>query len=283
MLSTEQIQHFEKLLSKKIVKVHRLTGGDINEVYLICSHKHRFVVKLNDSIKFPFMFEYEARGLQELKKTKTFTIPQVLYTGTIKDTAFLILEYIDSVSPSDTFWESFGQKLALLHQCTSSYFGFEENNYIGCLPQYNLKNESVLVFYISQRLEPQFKLAVQNGFSFPDLKLFYKAISNEIPNEPPSLIHGDLWSGNYMIDSIGMPCLIDPALAYVPREMDIAMMHLFGGFDAKLFEIYNEIFPLKVNWKKRMPIFQLYYLLVHLNLFGKSYYHRVKNIVSSYS
>ncbi len=282
MLSQNIIHHFEELLSEEVIVQQPLSGGDINEVYLLTTNNRKVVVKLNKAARFPKMFEAEAMGLQKLKNTNTFKIPKVLHFGVLKDVSFLILEYIAATQPAANFWEVFGRKLAILHQHTESYFGFEENNYIGSLPQYNQSCESASEFYITQRLEPQFSLASQKGFSFSGINTFCKNISNEIPNEPSSFIHGDLWGGNYMIDKNGMPCLIDPAVAYAPREMDIAMMHLFGGFKSKLFEVYNEVFPMQKEWKERISIFQLYYLLAHLNLFGSSYYSRTKNIIDKY-
>ena len=115
------------------------------------------------------------------------------------------------------------------------------------------------------------------------LLCIYSQISEEIPDEAPSLIHGDLWNGNYMVSNKGEPTLIDPAVAYAPREMDIAMMHLFGGFPQDVYSIYNEQFPLVENWKDRISLWQLYYLLVHLNLFGSSYLSQVKGIIKRYS
>jgi len=229
------------------------------------------------------MFKTEARGLNVLKSSNTFSIPEVIACGEVDVTSYLLLKYVDSVSRSSDFWEMFGLQLAAMHQISEVYFGFEEDNYIGSLPQENTKNETASAFYIQQRLEPQFRLASKNGYSFSKLDVFYKNIAGVIPKEPSSLIHGDLWSGNFMEDEKGTPCLIDPAVAYSPREMDIAMMHLFGGFEQQLFEVYHEIFPLQKGWKRRIPLFQLYYLLVHLNLFGNSYYASVKAIIEEYS
>jgi fructosamine-3-kinase len=138
-------------------------------------------------------------------------------------------------------------------------------------------------FYISQRLEPQLKLAFEGGFKFGNLKGFFKNISEEIPEESPSLIHGDLWSGNFLVAHNGDPALIDPAVAFAPREMDLAMMKLFGGFSEEVFMTYNSIFPLCEGWKERTAIWQLYYLLVHLNLFGSGYWSQVKFILKRYS
>jgi len=282
MLSQEVQDYFENLLSEGIEKTQPLSGGDINEVYLLEAKRQKLVVKLNFAEKFPNMFTAEAKGLLELKQCNIFEIPEVIETGEISGLAFLMMGYISSIGMKPNFWEAFGQQLARLHAQTKPYFGFDEDNYIGSLMQHNKKCAFAAEFYISQRLEPQIQMAVQHGFSFPELETFYKNVADEIPNEVSSLVHGDLWSGNFIVNNEGMPCLIDPAIAYAPREMDIAMMHLFGGFDTSLFDTYNAIFPLEKDWKERMPIFQLYYLLVHLNLFGDSYYSKVLQVIKKY-
>ncbi|WP_109435498.1 fructosamine kinase family protein [Aquimarina sp. AU119] len=282
MISIEFKKYLEDLLSETIISIQPLSGGDINDVYLLITKTQKCVVKRNTASKFPGMFEAEAYGLKILKNSNTFTVPEILDFGRHDDNGFLILSYIETAQPIPNFWEVFGRKLAALHQCDMSYFGLEQHNYIGNLPQYNSKCNSAAEFYISQRLQPQFKLAIKKGYIFSGLDKFYQTIESEIPNEQPSLIHGDLWSGNYIIDKNGSPCLIDPAIAYAPREMDIGMMHLFGGFNANLFETYNEVFPLVDHWNNRLPIWQLYYLLVHLNVFGSSYYKGIQKILSRY-
>lgn len=283
MLSEYLISHLGSILSEKIIDIKNLSGGDINEVFLLTTSMNKVVVKTNKASRYPRMFEAEAKGLQKLANSNTFTIPKVLSFGELKNASFLMMEYIDPGRRDVKFWEQFGRKLGRLHQQTQTFFGLEYDNYIGSLPQYNTPQSTASDFYITQRLQPQFDLAVEQGFLFSDLDRFYKNIRQEIPVELPSLLHGDLWNGNYLIDQQGLPCLIDPAVAYASREMDIAMMHLFGGFDSLLFDSYNEIYPLLNGWKKRLPIWQLYYLLVHLNLFGNSYYTSVDTIIKKYS
>ncbi|WP_299431906.1 fructosamine kinase family protein [uncultured Aquimarina sp.] len=283
MLSKQLIKHFENLLSEEVNATKLFSGGDINEVFLLSTNVRELVVKLNSASRFPGMFEAEALGLEELRKVNAFAIPEVLHYGKYGDDTFLLLEYIEKGKQTEDFWKVFGEQLAVLHRQSASYFGLENDNYIGSLQQSNSKHYTASEFYIIQRLQPQFKIAIQNGFSFQNLDTLYTAIETEIPDEPSSLTHGDLWNGNFIIDEKGEPCLIDPAVAYAPREMDIGMMHLFGGFDRELFEVYNETFPLTENWKERLPLWQLYYLLVHLNLFGRSYYSGVKDILIRYS
>lgn len=266
----------------ELITTEALFGGDINKVYRIETNAGSFVLKCNDVQKFPKMFKAEHKGLELLRQTNSFIIPKVITHNQVENTAYLLMEYLPSGSKSDLFWINFGEKLARLHKTTSSTYGLDHDNYIGSLPQYNSKQTSVAEFYILQRLEPQFRMAVDNGFSFSRLETFYTIVSNEIPEEPSALVHGDLWNGNYMVSSSGGPVLIDPAVAFASREMDLAMMQLFGGFPAEVFEVYNENFPLEYDWQKRTNLWQLYYLLVHLNLFGEGYLSQVESVLRKY-
>ncbi|MGY3791382.1 fructosamine kinase family protein [Aquimarina sp. 433] len=283
MFSIHFIKYIEDLLEEEVKEKKPLTGGDINQVFFLETGTRKLVLKLNSLSDFPKMFEAEAIGLQELEKAKIFRVPNVIQHGYYENTAFLLLEYIPIGRPVKSFWMNFGEQLALMHQKSRPFFGFESDNYIGSLPQCNTDCNSAAEFYITQRLYPQFTLAFQKGFSFQNLDAFCSNIEKEIPKQGSSLIHGDLWNGNYIVDSDGNPCLIDPAVSYAPREMDIAMMHLFGGFDSQLFQTYNDVFPLQPNWKDRIHLWQLYYLLVHLNIFGSSYYDRVQQILKVYT
>ncbi len=266
-----------------LLEARPLSGGDINEVFLLKSTSQNYVVKINKADRFPGMFKVEAKGLQLLNLTCSFKIPQVIVYGTIENSSYLLLEYIPTGSPSQNFWDVFGENLVKLHKTTQQNFGLDHNNYIGSLVQYNTLESSASEFYINQRLEPQFKLAHDQGFQFSGLDAFFRNITEIIPNESPSLVHGDLWSGNYLVSSQGEPVLIDPAVAFAPREMDLAMMRLFGGFSSETFLVYNQIFPLPQDWEERIPLWQLYYILVHLNLFGSGYLSQTKSIISQFS
>ncbi|MDG3582399.1 fructosamine kinase family protein [Galbibacter pacificus] len=259
-----------------------LSGGDINEVYKISIDTNNYVVKINSAEKFPEMFEKEAAGLNALRATNSIRIPKVMDYANVGDFLFIMMEYIETGRKKDVFWLDFGHKLAHLHKNPAPYFGFVCDNYIGSLHQQNNKQINAVDFYIEERIEPQIKLATEKGFSFKNIDSFYTNLKSLLPNEAPSLIHGDLWNGNYLVDKHGNPCLIDPAVCYAPREMDISMMHLFGGFDQMLFNAYNEIFPLQPNWEDRLELWQLYYLLVHLNIFGVGYYQSTERILRKY-
>ncbi len=263
--------------------VRQLQDGAINKVYLLNCKDNTFVIKLNEASTFPDMSEAEFKGLELLRKSSSFKIPKVLSHGNEENTSYLIMEYISNEDTLAGFWDRFAEQLVSLHKTTNKQFGLNHNNYIGSLPQSNATETTASQFYINQRIVPQIKLASDNGYSFSTIDNFYKNILNEIPNEKPALIHGDLWNGNYLVSKINDPVLIDPAISFASREMDLSMMSLFGGFPEKVYASYNEQFPLIENWQDRIAIWQLYYLLVHLNLFGSGYFSQVKSIIKHYS
>lgn len=260
-----------------------LSGGDINDVYKVSSGVQYYVIKLNSASQYPDMFEIEAKSLKLLSESNSFFVPEVIAHGHFEDRTYLIMTFISS-GQNKNFSEEFAVALAKLHRNQSDEYGLDFNNFIGRLPQSNLPNTTDAVeFYISLRLKPQFKLAYDKGFRFDNLDNFYKNIEQIIPKEKASLIHGDLWSGNYLITNNNEPCIYDPAVCYASREMDLAMMQLFGGFPQDIFRIYDEIYPLMPDWTFRVELWQLYYILVHVNLFGASYYSSAKRLLSKYS
>lgn len=277
------LEQIAKDLDLKLTGYSALSGGDINEVFLMETTSGKFVIKLNNADRFPGMFDAEKTGLEKLLEAEVIDIPKPIKTGKVDSQSYLVLEYKNPGQKTSGFWEIFGEQLAKLHQKTSSSFGLDTDNYIGSLPQYNEKRNSASEFYIEMRLEPQIKMAVDKGFQLNVSERFYSNCKNTIPDEPSSLVHGDLWNGNYLVNSQGLPCLIDPAVAFAPREMDLGMMHLFGGFDDRLFKVYGETFPLQEGWRERLDLWKLYYLLVHLNIFGTGYRSQVTSIISKYS
>jgi fructosamine-3-kinase len=158
-------------------------------------------------------------------------------------------------------------------------FGWSSPNYIGSLPQSNKVTNSWASFYQEERLQPQLQLALDKKWlaqeDVPSTSLMMEKLQQLLPAAKPSLLHGDLWGGNYLISASGIPYLIDPAVYYGHQEVDLAMTRLFGGFDTSFYDAYNELLPPNDGWQDRTGLYQLYYLLVHLNLFGSSYLNSV--------
>jgi len=262
-------------------------GGSINEAYQLETNEGRFFVKVNSADRFPAMFEAEADGLERLRATNAIRVPQVIATGEDHDDTYLLLEHIEASARSANYWEDLGRSLAKLHRHTNDRFGLERNNYIGSLTQANDGLTSWSTFFIRCRLEPQVKLArdkqrIGMGDVLRFERLYGKAASL-FPAEPPALLHGDLWSGNILIGPSGGPVLIDPAVYFGHREMDIAMTKLFGGFDEGFYRAYNDELSLESGWEERMELFNLYPLLVHVNLFGGGYIGQVQTVLKRFA
>lgn len=259
-----KVQHYEP--------VH---GGDINDAYCLITASGKFFLKVNDRNKYPAMFEKEARGLDLLRKNSSFVIPRVIAQGTTDDKQYLVLQWLEKRSPEKGIWERFGQALAMMHQQSRKYFGLDEDNYIGSLKQINDQHENWSSFYAQCRIMPLVEiLHNKNVVSSKDVKAahaFCNKLENIFPAEPASLLHGDLWAGNYLIHSSGEPAIYDPAVYFGHREMDIGMTRLFGGFDQQFYNAYNHYYPLERDWQRRLPLSQLYPILVHAVLFGGHY------------
>lgn len=263
-----------------------ITGGSINEVFLIESTEGKYFLKLNNAGRFPNMFETEKRGL-ELLSQSPFKVPLPLKVGICNNSQYILMNFIEPGAPGLGFWQQFGRDLAGLHLLSSKQFGLDHDNYIGSLSQSNEELDTWAEFYRTERLLPQIKLAQKSGKLTAKMKIGFdellKRIDEVYPTEPPSLLHGDLWSGNMMITTTGEPCLFDPAVYYGHREMDLAMMALFGGFGEEWVQSYNEIYPLEHGWRERIPLGQLYPLMVHVNLFGSGYSSQVEAILQKFT
>lgn len=272
----------------KILKKTQLFGGDINKAAHLKTTKGDFFIKWNGAQRFPKMFETEYKALQLLKKhSPTLQIPESILYGENNNTIFLILEFINTTTPKNDFWQKFAEGLASIHQQSNEFFGLNHNNYMGSLSQNNTQEYDFIEFFIQKRLEPQVKLAYDKKLlNKYNVKLFtqlYKTLINIVPREKPALIHGDLWNGNFMSNANGYACIYDPATYFGHRESDIAMSLLFGGFDKSFYTYYNEVFPLEKDWEKRIDIFNLYPLLIHANLFAASYVPSVINIIKRFA
>jgi len=286
------LDSFPKHLEEKLPELgafkgsQSLSGGDINQALKLEFTKHSVFVKHNLGTALPQMFEKEAAALGVLAEKSPFTIPAPIATGQLGNQSYLVLEYLEARTKSATFWRDFGSWLAEMHRAKQNYFGFSTWNYMGKLRQENTETENWSQFFAAQRIEPQVRLARDNGYFNRNFSVqidrLLSRLENLVPQEAPALVHGDLWSGNYLVGPQGEPALIDPALHYGHREADLAMMHLFGGFPIEVFEAYHQSFPLENAWRDRIQLHNLYPVLVHVNLFGGSYVQQAESIVRRY-
>lgn len=269
-------------------------GGSINDAYRLDTNEGRFFVKVNPGSRpgspvdrFPSMFEAEEDGLRRLAAAGVIRVPDVIAQGEDHDDSYLLLEYIGGGARTEAFWEDFGRSLARLHAQTHARFGLERDNRIGPLKQVNTPHERWDEYFIHCRLEPLVKLARdRQRLGMGDVLRFerlYMRMPSLFPNEPPALLHGDLWHGNFLSDERNAPVLIDPAVYYGHREMDIAMSRLFGGFEPAFYSAYQHERPPEQGWEERIDLCNLYPLLVHLNLFGGGYAQQVAGVLKRFT
>jgi len=266
-----------------IEKTVNVSGGCINSAIGLKCIEGFYFLKWNKKTTYPFMFEAEMKGLQELHKTGVISVPLPIFTAEVDNFSFLAMNFIESGQKQALFWTEFGNRLAALHKYTQASFGLDHDNYIGSLPQSNNRHETWVSFFIEERLEKLVKKACDKDLlASKHLKAFenlYIKLPELFEEDPPALLHGDLWSGNYMADAQGLPCLIDPAIYFGHREMDIGMSLLFGGFAEEFYNVYNEAWPMEKGWRQRIEIWNLYPLLVHLILFGAGYRKSIENVI----
>ena len=278
---------------KDVTVVDRLVvhGGDANDSYrLILSNGGSLFLKAN-SISNADFFRAEAEGIAAIKSTKTANVPEIYAIGTDNGYSFLLMEYVERAYFAPDFWENLGMCLANMHRADASFFvpegkyGFQSDNYIGAGAQKNTPKSSWIEFFSECRLRPQFELA-SRYFDDNTIKLANRLLDNldRFLFEPdkPSLLHGDLWSGNFMTDEKGNPMLIDPAVYVGCNEADIAMTELFGGFDRRFYDAYFSEFGQVPGYSDRRDLYNLYHLTNHLNLFGSTYLSAVVRIIERY-
>jgi fructosamine-3-kinase len=284
-------QRLAEVIGAPVEQDHSVYGGDINQsARFVCSETPYFV-KWNASAP-PTMFPTEADGLRRLGEAGAARVPAVIAQGDADGAcpAFLVLEWIETGSKRGDTMEQFGAALAELHRHTAAthQFGLDRDNFIGRLPQPNTPSASWSTFYRDQRIGAQVALARQLGRLPKRREHLLTRLMERLPDLldddtlSPSLIHGDLWGGNYLVNSTGDAVLIDPAVCYAHREMDLAMSELFGGFASSFYHAYFEAYPAP-GYDERRALYQLYYILAHLNLFGESYGGRVDAIAAHYA
>ncbi len=281
----------------------RISGGDINEAYALVLSDGQVVFMKSNSHTPEDFFKAEAAGLSAIASTKTIQTPEILCTGSeaseYGSCNFLLLKYVESRNPRDDFWETFARNLAALHnantecffesdgmenQAGKNQFGFFQDNYIGERPQRNTPCESWISFFREMRLAPQFKYADRyfTDEQRKSISHFLDHLDDFLIEGKPSLLHGDLWSGNVMCGPDGNAMLIDPATYVGLAEADIAMTELFGGFPPAFYGAYKEIVHFEPGYELRRDIYNLYQLLNHLNLFGHSYLPSVLHILRKF-
>ncbi len=289
MLHTPFIKHIEDICSQieqkpvRLRAYERISGGDINDTYRLAMTDRDYFIKLNTSDKLD-MFEKEADGMKLLAGTQSFVVPEVYHTGIFEKHSFLLMSYIESLYQTENP-KNFAESLAKLHQTTHRQYGLSYDNYIGRLPQKNSFKDDWIDFYIENRLQFQIRLA---GNTMPSKILhqfdrLYQKLPELLWIERPALLHGDLWSGNYFYNLQGRAVIFDPAVYYGHREVDLAMMQLFGGFPREIYERYQALLPMEPGWQERLKIYQLYPLLVHVNLFGASYLSGIRQILNYFT
>ena len=273
-------------------RVIPIGGGSINQTFRIEKDSKRWFCKINSANQFPLMFAKERNGLEFLRATITIKVPEVVWWGEENGKQILLLEWIEQGMRTENFWKKFGEQLAKLHQSETSSdrsltaFGFHEDNYMGALPQENSFKENWIEFFVHCRLQPQLELAMRNSLIGKEIDQFhslYKELKNIFSIEPPAALHGDLWNGNYLCGEGGTPVLIDPAVYYGHRCVDLGMTRLFGGFDNTFYQAYHYHYPLPKNFEEQTDVCNLYPLLIHLNLFGSGYLSSIKSILKSYT
>jgi protein-ribulosamine 3-kinase len=281
------------LLSKAIakpVKVEEMIpigGGSISRSYKLRSTAGSFFLKINSGVNAGKMFKAEANGLDLLRRNSNFKIPRVIGNYTDGNESFLLMEYIESANHQSHYWQDLASRLAELHRHTHNKFGLDKSNYIGSLLQKNTFEEDWPTFFINQRILPMVSMARNQALVTAQFVVAMESalpvLTEIMPKESPALVHGDLWSGNLMVDASGNPCLVDPAVYYGHREMDIAFSRLFGGFDEQFYQVYQQAYPMEPGYNERLDIYNLYPLMVHLNLFGRSYLGQIEMILARFT
>lgn len=307
----EQADFFETILYQhlgqpvEVLDTQLLSGGDINTAARVFSSEGAFFVKWNHARSSDLarqtpdgraaegydLFAAEAEGLERLRRTHTLRVPDTVGYGQQGDKAYLILEFIETDGDGlrgagPAYWTQLGHQVAELHAHTQPQFGLDHDNYIGSLPQRNALTDNGYTFFFEQRLLPQAGQALYNGLigkpTYEALFRLRDRLPDLLPADRPALLHGDLWTGNVLRSEDRQPALVDPAVYYGFREAELAFTHLFGGFDPRFYDAYADLFPLEPGFAERVPIYNLYPLLVHVNLFGAGYVPGVERVLKQF-
>lgn len=259
------------------LNIQPIGGGSINDTYrIMVQNDHYIFCKVNSATNFPHLFRQESRGLFLIEQQMIIGTPKVIDILEMNDQQILLLEWIKPGERTLSFWKKFGSRLAQMHKVTNEFFGLNDNNYMGSVTQNNMPANNWIDFFRNQRLQPLVEHCSQHHLlPYEYLKLFDN-LYQHLPSifdadQRPALVHGDLWSGNFMCSEASEPILIDPAVYFGHPSVDLGMSTLFGGFHPSFYEAYNHYQPLPSNYHEQWQICNLYPLLIHLRLFGSSY------------
>lgn len=260
-----------------------IRGGSIHRAWRLSDGRRHFFVKTSAVAAAP-MFAAEAQGLKVLSDAGVVRTPTFITAGQTGTQAFLVLEHLELANLDRQGGAQLGTSLAQLHRITGDSFGWSQDNFIGATPQQNAMHVSWPHFFGERRLRPQLQLALQNGM---DKALVAKgnAVIERVGGlfidyrPVPSLLHGDLWSGNAAQTSDGAPVIFDPACYFGDRESDFAMAELFGGFPTSFHAAYRTAWPLDSGYETRKPLYNLYHILNHFNLFGDAYLGQAQRMI----
>ncbi len=260
-------------------------GGCINSTEMLDGGDRRFFLKLNEPSRL-HMFEAEAAGLAEIARSGAVRVPAPVCWGVDDQHSYLVLEYLALGPAGANAAEKFGAALARMHQVYGREFGWHRDNTIGTTPQINTPSSDWAEFWGGRRLRPQFELAARRGHT-GKLQADAERLLMQLPalfadHKPkPSLLHGDLWAGNFAADEHAEPVIFDPAVYFGDRETDLAMTELFGGFPTRFYDTYREALPLASGYTERKQLYNLYHVLNHLNLFGGGYLEQAQRMLAS--
>lgn len=281
---SEIAQHISRVTGSpfEIQQRRAVGGGSINQAYQISGGGRSYFLKTNQASRLA-MFEQEALGLKEIADSQTVVAPRPLGCGVAGNVAYIVMDWIDLGGGGSGAWEAMGHRLAAMHRVTSDRgFGWHQDNTIGATPQQNPWTADWAEFFREHRLAYQFRLAQSRGGSFPQQDELLAAVPRLLAGHypAPALVHGDLWSGNAAISAEGDPVLLDPAVYYGDREVDLGMTEVFGGFPAAFYRGYNDAYPLDEGYERRKVLYNLYHILNHFNLFGGGYQSQAQGMIA---
>lgn len=290
--SQEQYRFIESILQIQLGKISTIDefqffyGGNFNLAVRVKLQEGEFFIKWNQG-DHRGLFEAEAKNVTLIQETNAIQVPRVIGVGILEEKEYLMMECIPTGIKRMDYWQDFGQKLASLHAHSSTLgHGLDYQNYMGAALQENTWNTDGIQFLIQNRIKKQVDIALYNrkinSLMEEKFNRLYENLPSLIPSEKSALIHGELWSGNAMINENGSITLVDPCCYYGFREAELAFTTMFGGFEKVFYEAYHEVYPIEKGFHERIPLYNLYPLMVHVNLFGEGYLPAVEKILNNY-